>query len=81
MRTIYIIELSVNKLIILKFIEEDFRPISLSNFLRKTILEIMALRIAMILLQLVDDEHAGFVQGTNIVTKIVLTHELIRDLD
>lgn len=81
MRTIYIIELSVNKLIILKFIEEDFRPISLSNLLRKTILEIMALRIAMILLQLVDDEHAGFVQGTNIVTKIVLTHELIRDLD
>lgn len=60
---------------------EDFRPISLSNLLRKTILEIMALRIAMILLQLVDDEHAGFVQGTNIVTKIVLTHELIRDLD
>lgn len=60
---------------------KDFWPISLSNFSGKIISKILAIRLARLLPKIVDEEQAGFVQGRNISTPIVLAQELIRYLN
>lgn len=60
---------------------KDFWPISLSNFSGKIISKILAIRLARLLPKIVDEEQAGFVQGRNISTHVVLAQELIRDLN
>lgn len=59
----------------------EFHPISLSNFFEKIISKISAVRPARLLPKLIDDKHAGFVQGRNIATHIVLTQDIIRGLN
>lgn len=58
----------------------DFRPVSLRNFSRKIISKILASRMAKLLPKIIDEEQAGFVQGSMINTHIVIAQELNRDL-
>lgn len=53
----------------------------MSNFSGKIISKILAIRLARLLPKIVDEEQAGFVQGRNISTHVVLAQELIRDLN
>lgn len=41
----------------------DFRPISLSNFVSKSVTKILANRFAIFLPQVIDEEQFGFVKG------------------
>lgn len=50
----------------------DYRPISVVNFSAKIISKILAARLASLLPKLMDEEHAGFIQGRNISQHIVL---------
>lgn len=59
----------------------DFHPISLGNFSAKIISKILAIRLARILPQVVDEEQAGFVQGRNIATHCALAQELVREIN
>lgn len=57
----------------------DFCPISLGNFSRKIISKILAFRLAKLLMQLLDEEQMGFVQGRSTST-ILFWLRLIWDL-
>ncbi|XP_012850113.1 PREDICTED: uncharacterized protein LOC105969887 [Erythranthe guttata] len=59
----------------------DYCPISLCNFSGKIIFKILATRLGKILPLLVSDEQAGYFQGRQITTHIVLLQELIRDIN
>lgn len=58
----------------------DLRPISLSNFINKVVSRVMHERFVDLLLKLISDEQAGFVQGRSIVENILLTQEIIMDI-
>lgn len=79
-------EISSTTLILLPKVEHvrsmgDFRPISLGNFNGKIISKILAIRLAILLPHIVDEEQAGFIKGRTISTHIVLAQELIRDIN
>lgn len=79
-------EISSTTLVLLPKVEHarnmgDFCPISLGNFCRKIVSKIFASRLAKILPDIVDEEHAGFIRGRSIATHVVLAQELIRDIN
>jgi hypothetical protein len=60
---------------------EQYRPIALANFQFKIISKIMAVRLAIILPNIVPKEQRGFIRGRNIKDCIALTSEAINLLD
>lgn len=60
---------------------QDYRPISLCNFFGKIVTKIMANRLRVLLPNLISDEQAAFVMGRSIVSHIVMSQEIIRDID
>lgn len=69
-------EISATTLMFIPKIQEarhlgDYCPISLVNF---------ATHLPMLLLGIINEEQAGFVQGRHIATYIALAQELVRDL-
>ncbi|XP_027098924.2 uncharacterized protein [Coffea arabica] len=60
---------------------KDFRPISLCNTCTKIISKIVANRLGRVLPALVSPWQTGFVPGRGITDNILLTQELVLDLD
>nr|XP_027067829.1 uncharacterized protein LOC113693496 [Coffea arabica] len=60
---------------------KDFRPISLCNVCSKIISKIVSDRLGRVLPALVDPWQTGFVPGRGITDNILLTQELVADLD
>ena len=60
---------------------KDFRPISLCNTCSKIISEVVARRLGRVLPSLVSPWQTGFVPGRGITDNILLTQELVMDLD
>lgn len=58
----------------------DYRPISLGNFSGKIISKILAIRLAKLFPDIIDEEQAGFVHDRHISTHIALAQEQIWDL-
>nr|XP_027101056.1 uncharacterized protein LOC113720378 [Coffea arabica] len=60
---------------------KDFRPISLCNTCSKIISKLVARRLGRVLPTLVSPWQTGFVPGRGITDNILLTQELVMDLD
>ncbi|XP_027150340.1 uncharacterized protein LOC113750578 [Coffea eugenioides] len=60
---------------------KDFRPISLCNTCSKIISKIVANRLGRVLPALISPWQTGFVSGRGITDNILLTQELVADLD
>ncbi|XP_071914053.1 uncharacterized protein [Coffea arabica] len=60
---------------------KDFRPISLCNTCSKIISKVVARRLGRVLPSLVSPWQTGFVPGRGITDNILLTQELVMDLD
>lgn len=60
---------------------DDFRPISLCAFFNKLTSKILAKRLCRILPKIISPNQSIFVKGINIVDNILLTQELVNDLD
>nr|XP_027120463.1 uncharacterized protein LOC113737428 [Coffea arabica] len=60
---------------------KDFRPISLCNTCSKVISKLVARRLGRVLPTLVSPWQTGFVPGRGITDNILLTQELVMDLD
>lgn len=58
----------------------DFRPISLSSFVSKIVMKILANRFASMLSHVIDEEQSGFVKGRQIHESIALAQEMVGDI-
>ncbi|PKU73296.1 hypothetical protein MA16_Dca022879 [Dendrobium catenatum] len=59
----------------------DFRPISLCSFFNKLTSKIIAIRLGALLPRLISPNQSGFVKGRLISDNILLTQELVHDLN
>ncbi|XP_077215844.1 uncharacterized protein LOC143850484 [Tasmannia lanceolata] len=57
----------------------EFRPISLCNFVYKTITKILALRLKLVIGKLVSPSQSAFIHGRQIQENILLTHDLLHN--
>eukprot|EP00253_Pinus_taeda_P021345 PITA_21345 len=59
---------------------DKFRPITLCNIIYKVISKVIANRLKPLLPLLISPEHAGYIEGRQILDGIILTHEIIHSL-
>lgn len=56
----------------------DFRPISLSNVIYKTITKVIANRLKLVISDLIGVEQGAFIPGREISDNILLAHKLVK---
>ena len=59
---------------------DKFRPISLSNVIYKIISKVITSRLKPLLPNLIFPEQSGFVEGHQILDRVILVHEVIHSL-
>lgn len=60
---------------------QDFIPISLCNFLYKTITKILANRLSSLMPKLIDTNHHAFIKGRRITYAFLLANDIMNDFD